>query len=172
VRAGLAPIQCTHFDRFGIPAIFIDMSHLYMPIKGQLVTAIGVDGNKCIYPIMWGIHPVEFKKEWIIFLTHLRRAAGSIMHERNVFLVGDRLKGSLQAFMDVFGFDPIVPVEKPIEYHCTFNACQEEATFAFPVSVTPIMCQAHAFRGMAVVLEPAQPSDQDDEDDCEFDALV
>jgi hypothetical protein len=54
------------------PIIFIDGCHLKSRYKGQLLTAVGIDPNDCIYPIAMGMVEVESKFSWEWFLTTLK----------------------------------------------------------------------------------------------------
>ena len=67
IRAGLGPSVSRDFLQSALPVIAIDMSHLqyvhmYMLIKGQLALAVGMDGNRQIFPFFLDIHPSENKK--------------------------------------------------------------------------------------------------------------
>ena len=54
IRAGLGPSVSRDFLQSALPVKAINMSHLYMPIKGQLALAVGMDGNKQIFPFFGG----------------------------------------------------------------------------------------------------------------------
>jgi hypothetical protein len=54
------------------PIIFLDGCHIKTKYKGQLLTAVGIDGNDCIYPIAMALVEVECTSSWEWFLTTLR----------------------------------------------------------------------------------------------------
>ena len=54
------------------PLICVDGCHMKTKYKGQLLTAVGIDPNDCIYPIAMGLVEVECTSSWEWFLTTLR----------------------------------------------------------------------------------------------------
>ena len=54
------------------PLICVDGCHIKTRYKGQLLTAVGIDPNDCIYPIAMGLVEVECTSSWEWFLTTLR----------------------------------------------------------------------------------------------------
>ena len=54
------------------PFICVDGCHVKTKFKGQLLTAVGIDPNDCIYPISMGLVEVECTSSWEWFLTTLR----------------------------------------------------------------------------------------------------
>lgn len=54
------------------PIIFVDGCHLKSRYKGQLLTAVGIDPNDCIFPIAMGLVEVESTYTWEWFLTTLK----------------------------------------------------------------------------------------------------
>ncbi|GKD05577.1 multidrug resistance-associated protein 5, partial [Tanacetum coccineum] len=81
----------TYFDRFYVcfagladgwkawcrKIIAIDGCFLKSPNQGEILTAIGTDGNKHIYPVAWAVVNVENKDNWTWFLELLERDLGS-----------------------------------------------------------------------------------------------
>jgi hypothetical protein len=63
------------------PMIRIDGCFLKGPFKGQLLTAIGRDGNDNMYPIAYAVVEAETKDSWIWFLETLVSNLGN--HERH-----------------------------------------------------------------------------------------
>ena len=61
-----APSAALQFLQHSLPIITVDMSHLYMSIQGQVALARGIDGNRQLLPLQWGIVPLENKGEWKI----------------------------------------------------------------------------------------------------------
>jgi hypothetical protein len=54
------------------PLICVDGCHIKTRYKGQLLTAVGIDPNDCIFPIAMGLVEVECTSSWEWFLTSLR----------------------------------------------------------------------------------------------------
>ncbi|XP_062006062.1 uncharacterized protein LOC133723261 [Rosa rugosa] len=54
------------------PCIRLDGCHLKSVHKGQLLSAMGIDGNNGIYPIAWAIVEAESRDTWTWFLEFLR----------------------------------------------------------------------------------------------------
>lgn len=59
------------------PVIGVDGCHLKGPYPGQLLTAVGKDGNGNIFPIAWAVVEVENTESWCWFLDLLIRDMGS-----------------------------------------------------------------------------------------------
>jgi len=53
------------------PIICIDGCHIKTKHGGQLLAAVGIDPNKCIYPIAMGVVEVESTSTWKWFLATL-----------------------------------------------------------------------------------------------------
>ena len=60
------------------PMIFIDGCHIKTRYRGQLLTAVGMDPNDCIYPIAIAVVEVEDTSNWLWFLDTLKRDLGII----------------------------------------------------------------------------------------------
>jgi hypothetical protein len=56
-----------------IPIIFIDGCHLKIRCRGQLLCVVGIDPNKCIFPIALVVVEVEDTVNWTWFLQHGRK---------------------------------------------------------------------------------------------------
>jgi hypothetical protein len=54
------------------PLICVDGCHTKTKYKGQLLTAVGIDPNDCIYPIAMGLVEVECTSSWEWFLSTLK----------------------------------------------------------------------------------------------------
>ena len=54
------------------PIISIDGCHIKTKHGGQLLTAVGIDPNECIYPIAMGVVEVESTSTWKWFLATLK----------------------------------------------------------------------------------------------------
>lgn len=55
------------------PVICLDGCHIKTKFGGQLLTAVGVDPNDCIFPIAMAVVEVESKSTWKMFLETLKR---------------------------------------------------------------------------------------------------
>jgi hypothetical protein len=71
--------------------ICLDGTHIKTKFGGQLLTAIGVDGNDQIYPIAWAIVEVECYSSWKWFLTTLKQDL-SIMNTSPFTIMSDKQK--------------------------------------------------------------------------------
>jgi hypothetical protein len=60
------------------PVIFIDGCHLKTRYRGQLLTAIGMDPNDCIFPIVVAAVEVEDTASWTWFLQTLKDDLGIV----------------------------------------------------------------------------------------------
>lgn len=58
------------------PIICLDGCHIKTKFGGQLLTAVGVDPNDCIYPIAWAVVEVESLMTWKWFLETLKNDLG------------------------------------------------------------------------------------------------
>ena len=54
------------------PMIFLDGCHIKTRYRGQLLTAVGIDPNDCIFPIAVVVVEVEDKPSWCWFLERLK----------------------------------------------------------------------------------------------------
>jgi hypothetical protein len=54
------------------PIICIDGCHIKTRFKGNLLCAVGLDPNDCIFPIAMGLVEVESTSSWEWFLTNLK----------------------------------------------------------------------------------------------------
>ncbi|XP_039139366.1 uncharacterized protein LOC120276748 isoform X2 [Dioscorea cayenensis subsp. rotundata] len=58
---------------------------------GQLLTAVGIDANDCIYPIAWAVVNKENKENWTWFLQLLAQDLGIVDSHKWAFMT-DRQK--------------------------------------------------------------------------------
>ena len=63
------------------PVIFLDGCHIKTRYRGQLLAAVGVDPNNCIFPIAIVVVEVEDTPNWVWFLDTLKRDLGIINTE-------------------------------------------------------------------------------------------
>ena len=61
-----------------MPMIFIDGCHNKTRCRVQLLVAVGIDPNNCIFPIAIGVVEVEEKPNWVWFLERLKRGLAII----------------------------------------------------------------------------------------------
>ncbi|XP_061999138.1 uncharacterized protein LOC133716443 [Rosa rugosa] len=83
------------------PIIGLDGCHLKSVHKGQLLTAVGIDGNNGIYPIAWAVVEVETSESWTWFLEFLKVDL-SIHHSSHFSFMSDKQKGLEQAIKELF----------------------------------------------------------------------
>ncbi|KAL6542410.1 hypothetical protein OROMI_024012 [Orobanche minor] len=69
------------------PMIVVDGTHLKGKNNGILFVAVTKDANEQIYPLAFGIGPIENHESWIWFLTRVRRAYGCTP---NTLIVSDQ----------------------------------------------------------------------------------
>ena len=60
------------------PIIFIDGCHIKTRYRGQLLAAVGIDPNNCIFPIAIGVVEVVDKPNWCWFLERLKMDLGIV----------------------------------------------------------------------------------------------
>ncbi|KAK9012159.1 hypothetical protein V6N11_040228 [Hibiscus sabdariffa] len=61
------------FKRFCRPVISLDGCYLKGEIKGEILLALGRDGNNQIFPIAWALVEVENRETWAWFLENIQR---------------------------------------------------------------------------------------------------
>lgn len=83
------------------PLICIDGCHIKTRYKGNLLTAVGIDPNDCIYPIAMGLVEVECTSSWEWFLTTLKDDL-NITNTAPFTIMSDKQKGLINAVKKVF----------------------------------------------------------------------
>jgi hypothetical protein len=83
------------------PMICIDGCHIKTKFKGQLLTAVGIDPNDCIFPIAMGLVEVESTSSWEWFLTTLRDDL-NISNTAHFTIMSDKQKGLINAVGKIF----------------------------------------------------------------------
>ncbi|XP_076943130.1 uncharacterized protein LOC143613257 [Bidens hawaiensis] len=68
---------------------------------GQILTAVGTDGNNCLYPISFAIVEAECTESWKWFLNILVDDI-DLPHDANFNFISDRQKGLIQEVESVF----------------------------------------------------------------------
>jgi hypothetical protein len=63
------------------PVICLDGCHLKTKFGGQLLVAVGMDPNDCIYPVAFDIVEVEDTTNWRWFLQTLKSDLGIFLHK-------------------------------------------------------------------------------------------
>ncbi|XP_034693874.1 uncharacterized protein LOC117920444 [Vitis riparia] len=82
------------------PLIGIDGCHLKGTTGGQLLVAVGKDGNDNIFPIAFAIVEIENKSSWTWLLQCLLDDIGHVDENGWVF-ISDRQKGLVETFKDL-----------------------------------------------------------------------
>ena len=86
---------CIESFRHCRPVLLIDGTFLTGMYKGQILTAIGVDGNQQIVPIAYAFVEGENYESWLYFLRQLKEAV--VKDRPNVCILHDRHPGILKA---------------------------------------------------------------------------
>ncbi|XP_019161841.1 PREDICTED: uncharacterized protein LOC109158380 [Ipomoea nil] len=83
------------------PIIGVDGCHLKSATRGQMLIAIGIDGNDSIFPLAYAIVEGETKQSWCWFLEFLKTDLSIGDHNEEEFtFISDKQKGLLEAFED------------------------------------------------------------------------
>ncbi|XP_058202730.1 uncharacterized protein LOC131317175 [Rhododendron vialii] len=82
------------------PIIGVDGCHLKGPHGGQLLAAVGIDGNNQIYPVAYAMVEVEEEASWSWFLQHLKNDL-RIPNEPTFTIISDKQKGLMNAIRDL-----------------------------------------------------------------------
>ncbi|XP_058216684.1 uncharacterized protein LOC131327546 [Rhododendron vialii] len=106
----LPPIFCRIYVRYDAqlkgllvgcrPMIGLDGAFLKGLYGGQILSAIGVDGNNNMFPVAIAVVEVETKESWIWFLNILLEDIGSV-EERGWTFISDRQKGLVETFKEL-----------------------------------------------------------------------
>ncbi|CAO2194395.1 unnamed protein product, partial [Urochloa humidicola] len=83
------------------PLICLDGCHLKTKFGGQLLTAVGIDPNDCIFPIAMAVVEVESLPSWKWFLQTLKEDLG-IDNTYPWTIMTDKQKGLIPAVKQVF----------------------------------------------------------------------
>eukprot|EP00257_Ricinus_communis_P013885 XP_015571430.1 uncharacterized protein LOC107260855 [Ricinus communis] len=86
---------------FGLNEGVFNSMYLKGVFGGQLLTAIGLDANDCIYPIAWCVVQKENKENWKWFLELPAQDVGITNSYQWVFMT-DRQKGLIPAIEELF----------------------------------------------------------------------
>ncbi|XP_052621717.1 uncharacterized protein LOC111896686 [Lactuca sativa] len=79
----------------------LDGAFLKGPYHGMILTAVGLDGNKCTYPLAYEVVEAENFNSWTWFLTNLGDNLG-LYANSNFTFISDRQKGLLPALEKLF----------------------------------------------------------------------
>ncbi|KAL0352363.1 UNVERIFIED_CONTAM: hypothetical protein Scaly_1625000 [Sesamum calycinum] len=85
------------------PIIGLDACFLKGPFGGQLMAAIGRDGNNQMFPLAMAVVECECKESWTWFLDMLLSAFGNVDLMRCTF-ISDRQKGLIDSFQAVMPY--------------------------------------------------------------------
>ncbi|GJS46048.1 hypothetical protein Tco_0596169 [Tanacetum coccineum] len=89
------------FKAGGRELLGLDGAFMKGQYPGQLLTAVGVDGNNGIYPVAYGIVESESLDSWKWFLTQLGDDL-ELYNNSNFTFINDRQKGLLPAIKSLF----------------------------------------------------------------------
>jgi hypothetical protein len=83
------------------PVICLDGCHLKTKFGGQLLVAVGMDPNDCIYPVAFSIVEVEDTANWRWFLQTVKRDLG--IHNTSAWtIMSDKQKVSYSTFFQSY----------------------------------------------------------------------
>ncbi|KAK8613997.1 hypothetical protein V6N13_122376 [Hibiscus sabdariffa] len=83
------------FKRFCRPIISLDGCYLKGEIKGEILSAVGRDGNNQIFPIAWALVEVENRETWAWFLENIQRDL-NLGDGSKFTLISDMQKGLIE----------------------------------------------------------------------------
>ncbi|KAM0926804.1 hypothetical protein ACQ4PT_003002 [Festuca glaucescens] len=83
------------------PVICLDGCHIKMKFGGQLLCAVGMDPNDCIYPVAFAIVEVEDTEAWRWFLRTVKQDLG-IENTYPWTIMSDKQKGLIKAVTELF----------------------------------------------------------------------
>ncbi|XP_021721011.1 uncharacterized protein LOC110688550 [Chenopodium quinoa] len=83
------------------PLIGVDGCHLKGPYPGQILVAVGKDGNNQIYPIAWATTEIENTETWVWFPESLMKALKDENRGLGYTFISDRKKGLVEALQQV-----------------------------------------------------------------------
>nr|KAJ0209902.1 hypothetical protein LSAT_V11C400164130 [Lactuca sativa] len=79
----------------------LDGAFMKGPYHGMILTAVGLDGNNCTYPLAYAVVEAENFNSWTWFLTNLGDDLG-LYANSNFTFISDRQKGLLPALEKLF----------------------------------------------------------------------
>ncbi|KAI5350272.1 hypothetical protein L3X38_003163 [Prunus dulcis] len=88
------------FERIYICLVGVDGCHLKGPCSGQILTAVGIDGNNGMFPLAYAIVEIESKSSWIWFLELLIADLG-IQNGLALVFISDKQKRLIPAMQIV-----------------------------------------------------------------------
>src|SRR5438105_7949596 len=86
---------CVRAFQYSLPVLYIDGTFLTEKYKDQILTAIGVDGNNQVLPIVFAFVENENTGSWYWFLEHVKRHV--VVARPDISLISDRHSGLLAA---------------------------------------------------------------------------
>ncbi|KAL4388980.1 hypothetical protein GQ457_09G022140 [Hibiscus cannabinus] len=85
------------------PFISIDGCFLKGYYQGNILAAVGIDANDCIYPIVVAAVEAETQDSWCWFLQLLTEDLG-IVNSHHVTFMSDKQKGLIESLLDLFSY--------------------------------------------------------------------
>ena len=109
-RAFVAFGSCIHAFQYCRPVLCVDGTFLTGKYKGQILTALGVDGNNQLVPIAFAFVEREDYQSWLWFLQQLK--VGVVKDRPEVCVIHDRHAGILKAIKQLLTseFDMADPI--------------------------------------------------------------
>ncbi|XP_076930983.1 uncharacterized protein LOC143595986 [Bidens hawaiensis] len=89
------------FKLLGRELLGLDGCFMKGKYPGQILTAVGTDGNNCLYPVAFAIAEAECTDSWKWFLDLLGDDL-DLPHHANFTFISDRQKGLIQSVESVF----------------------------------------------------------------------
>ena len=83
------------------PVVGLDGCHIKGHHTGQLLTAVGIDGNNGIFPIAYAVVESECKSSWTWFLNLLKEEI-SIVNGHHWTFISDKQKGLQEALTEMW----------------------------------------------------------------------
>jgi hypothetical protein len=96
-----APASCRQAYTKMRNFLAIDGTHTLSKYRMMLLICCGIDANDNVFPIAWGLVPIENEYWWTWFLENLALAYSSTSSEDHIF-ISDRDKGIAPAVAKVF----------------------------------------------------------------------
>ncbi|XP_035830110.1 uncharacterized protein LOC118479608 [Helianthus annuus] len=103
-RIATTKIYGDYQEQYGLlrrPLLGVDGCFMKGPFPGQILSAVGIDGNNSIYPVCYALVEAETTQTWKWFLQLLRDDLGCTADSCFTF-ISDRQKGLIPVMLAVF----------------------------------------------------------------------